>query len=512
MSRETMGRDFESFAREDEEIYGGDIDNAHAAAWLEENVPVFECSDGELEKIYNFRWWTFRKHVRTTPAGTIFTEFLPDVSWAGAYNSINAALGFHVREGRWLRHREKYVPGYLRFWLSGSGDVRGGEIWNDHDYSCWIGESIRDDCLVSGDDALAKELLDPLVRWYRNVEASQFHECGLFWSWDDRDAMEDSISGNGLRPTLNSYMCAGARQISRTAERCGRPELAREFSEKAESLRRRMDELLWDRTAGFYKVLPLESPSTPLPWARPEDVPEERNVMEEIGYIPWMFDIPDASRSVAFRYLLDERHFKAPFGPATADRSHPRYRFEFPHECLWNGPSWPFATSQTLIAAGRLLKRFPENGVFTRADWTELLRTYAGSHWRIREDGVRVPWIDENLDPDTGDWIARTILKSQGWPKEYGGYERGKDYNHSCFCDLVITGLCGVTPREDDILELRPLADGIGRWALRDLRYHGRRLDLEFDASSPVPLAVRIDGREAYRGSAEGPVTLNLIG
>ena len=76
MSRETMGRDFESFAREDEEIYGGDIDNAHADSWLEENVPVFECSDAELEKIYNFRWWTFRKHVRTTPAGTIFTETL----------------------------------------------------------------------------------------------------------------------------------------------------------------------------------------------------------------------------------------------------------------------------------------------------------------------------------------------------------------------------------------------------------------------------------------------------
>ena len=51
-----------------------------------------------------------------------------------------------------------------------------------------------------------------------------------------------------------------------------------------------------------------------------------------------------------------------------------------------------------------------------------------------------------------GDWISRTILKrwqkeknDQGeeWPINKGGKERGKDYNHSTFCDLIINGLIG---------------------------------------------------------------------
>ena len=503
-----MARDWAAFSEKDEECFGGLIPNSRAQAWLEENVPVFRCSDRGIEEIYAFRWWTFRKHLRKSPEGYFFTEFLPDVPWAGRYNTINAALGFHVREGRWLRRGAEYVRDYLRFWMTGSGELYSAR----KAYSCWIGASVWDVCDAFGDDGLAREFLEPMTAFFRRIEAEHLHESGLFWSCDDWDAMEDSISGSGLRPTLNSYMAANALAIARTAEACGREDLRREFLEKAAAVRGRMEEMLWDGKDGFYKVLPLESPSAALLWRRPEDVPEENNVMEEIGFIPWMFDLPGAERSGAFRYLLSEEHFKAPYGPRTADRAHPRYGFEFPHECLWNGPSWPFATSQTLIAAGKLLKRLPENGVFGRRDWTELLGTYAGSHWRVREDGVRVPWIDEDLDPDTGDWIARTILRSQGWPKEYGGYERGKDYNHSCFCDLVITGLCGVTPGPGDALELRPLAEGIRSWALYGLPYHGRLVDLEYDDSAPAPLAVRIDGREVYRGSAEGPVVLPLKG
>ena len=501
-AREVMLRDFEEFARQDEEINGGDIDNAHAAQWLEENVPVFSCSDRQMEQIYNFRWWTFRKHVKTCPEGYIFTEFLPDVSWAGPYNAINSTAGFHVREARWLRHRDRYVPDYLRFWLKGSGAL--------YSYSCWIGAAVRDDAEAIGDVSLAVELLEPLVVFYRKTEAEHLHESGLYWSIDDRDGMEYSISGNGLRPTLNSYMISCAEAIVWIAEKCGREDLVREFTEKAKSIREKMDQMLWDSRDGFYKTLPVESISSPLLYRRPEDVPLEHNVLEEVGYIPWMFNIPDETHSCAFRYLLSERCFKAPYGPTTADRSHPRYRFEHPHECLWNGPSWPLATSQTLVAAGRLLKRFPENGTFTKKDWTDLFSTYASCHWLTRDDGTRVPWIDENLDPDTGEWLARSILESRGWPEYLGGYERGKDYNHSEFCDLVITGICGVTPRADDVLELRPLAAGIQRYALYDLPYHGRRVDLEYDAEAEEPLTVWISGKEVYRGGASAPVHISF--
>ena len=73
-----------------------------------------------------------------------------------------------------------------------------------------------------------------------------------------------------------------------------------------------------------------------------------------------------------------------------------------------------------------------------------------------------MPWIDENLNPDTGDWISRTRLavwKNGTWDPEKGGIERGKDYNHSTFCDLVISGLFGVQPKPGSV-EIRPLLSG----------------------------------------------------
>ena len=52
------------------------IDNAHAAEFLSDNAPLFECPDSAIEKIYYYRWWTFRKHLKQTPDGFIFTEFI----------------------------------------------------------------------------------------------------------------------------------------------------------------------------------------------------------------------------------------------------------------------------------------------------------------------------------------------------------------------------------------------------------------------------------------------------
>ena len=43
------------------------IRNDQAAAWMERNVPLFECSDKDIEETYHFRWWAYRKHIWHTP-------------------------------------------------------------------------------------------------------------------------------------------------------------------------------------------------------------------------------------------------------------------------------------------------------------------------------------------------------------------------------------------------------------------------------------------------------------
>jgi len=111
------------------------------------------------------------------------------------------------------------------------------------------------------------------------------------------------------------------------------------------------------------------------------------------------------------------------------------------------------------------------------------LKIYTKSHQLKREDGEVVSWIDENLNPYTGDWISRTRLKNGTWDQGKGGKERGKDYNHSTYNDLIITGLVGLRPRADNVIEVNPLLPD-KTWdyfCLDKVRYHDRILTIIWD-------------------------------
>lgn len=473
---QTMRSYVEQFNRDDDETVVQHVSNAAAMEWMQRNVPLFECPDPVIEQTYYFRWWVYRKHLKPTPDGMIVTEFLPDVPWAGKHNAIDCAAGHHLYEGRWLAGREAFLPDYIRFWFGGGGRPRA--------YSTWLIDAVLRYCDVAGDYGIAIELLPVFVANYQAWEASNRHVSGLFWSNDDRDGMECSISGPGLRPTLNSYLYADARAIARTARLAGQSDLAERFTEKADTLRRLIHERLWDASAGFFKGIPLKSRDEPVATWDWNLIDPAHNVRELVGYVPWYFDLPDATCELAWKQLIDDQGFAAPFGPTTAERRHPRFMFEHKHECLWNGPSWPFATSQTLTAMANLLRSRSQNAV-SRADYLSLVHRYAASHYRTRADGKRVCWLDENLDPLTGEWASRRVLESMNWPTEKGGRERGKDYNHSTFCDLVISGLVGVVPGDDDTVRIDPLVppDAWSYFRLDNLLYRGRRLTVAYDAT-----------------------------
>jgi hypothetical protein len=301
-------------------------------------------------------------------------------------------------------------------------------------------------------------------------------DSGLFFTIDDRDGGEMSIGGHGFRPTLNSFMYGDAMAIAKIARLAGRSQLAQRFEAKAVEIKHLVQEHLWDEKAKFFKVLP-EKPGAPLV-----------DVRELHGYTPWYFNLPDSGsgHETAWKQLIDPHGFLAPYGPTTAEQRHPGFRVSYEgHECQWNGPSWPYATSITLTAMANLLNNYRQD-VVGKVDYFNTLKTYARSHRLKRDDGTVVPWIDENLNPHTGDWIARTRLKTRAdgsWSDRKGGKERGKDYNHSTFCDLVITGLVGLRPRDDDVVEVNPLLPQ-GTWdyfCLDRARYHGHTLTILWD-------------------------------
>lgn len=461
----------DDFNQHDNELYIQHFPNSQAWEFLRANIPLLDCPDKELEEIYYFRWWTFRKHIKQTPDGWVITEFLPKVGWAGKHNTINCPTGHHLHEGRWLAD-PKYLDDYAVFWFRKGGSVRS--------YSFWAADSIWARTLVTGDERLAKELLPDLIRNFEAWETDHRDANGLFWQVDDRDGMEVSISGGlhpkhqGYRATINSYMFGDALAIAQIAERAGQKDVAAQFRAKAAEIKRLVQDKLWDPDAKFFKVLP-----------RGEDT-KLSDVRELHGYTPWYFNLPDPDKSAAWKQVMDPQGFYAPFGPTTAEQRHPRYSVSYEgHECQWNGPSWPFATAITLTGLANLLNHCDQT-IVTKQDYLALLKIYAKSHRLKQPDGRVVPWIDENLNPATGDWISRTRLKTSKngtWDSRKGGEERGKDYNHSTFCDLVISGLIGLRPRSDDTVEVNPLVpeDSWDYFCLDRIRYHGHWLTILFD-------------------------------
>lgn len=443
------------------------IPDEQAWQWMKENLPFFSCPDKDIERTWYYRWWAFRKHIRQTPAGFILTEFIRPVKHATEFNAISCALGHHIAEGRWVRD-QRILDEYIAFWLrSGPG---GGLQRHYHQFSNWTASAIYERYLADGRRAVAAGLLDSLLLDYTTWEKDRLLPSGLFWQHDVRDGMEESISGGrkakNARPSINSYMYGNAVAIAQIARLAGRDDLVREYEAKAAALRSLVQEKLWNPERRFFESL-LETGKL-------------AGVREAIGFTPWMFNLPEAGRGyeVAWRQLMDPAGFFAPFGPTTAERRHPGFVIaESGDDCQWNGPSWPFATTITLKALANTLHSRRQTNI-EPASYFQTFQIYARSHQLTLPDGRRIAFIDENLNPFTGEWQARARKLKKGT-----FYGRGDHYNHSGFADLVITGLAGLRPREDDIVEVNPLVPpGAWKWfCLEGIPYHGRSLDILWD-------------------------------
>jgi len=418
--------------------------------WLVENIPFFECPDKHFEQIYYFRWWTFRKHLKKTPKGFVFTEFLDKVGHSGKFNTISCALGHHIYEGTWLRNK-KYIDDYARFWYLGD---KGTLQPHFHKYSNWGTWALYRRYLVNQDKQFITALLDSLIADYELWVNEKGLKNDLFWQYDVRDGMEESISGSrkvkNARPTLNSYMYAAALSISKIAFLADKRTIANEYSKKASIIKSLIQKLLWNNKASFFKV---RHPDGRL-----------ADVREEIGFIPWYFNIPESGYEQAWQQFVDPEGFAAPMGITTAERRHPQFRSHGVGTCEWDGAVWPYATSQTMVSMANLLRNYKQNYV-SREDYFHALLTYARSH-HFRGK----PYIGEYLDEINGQWLKPDS-------------DRSRYYNHSTFCDLVISGLVGLIPQEGNEVRIDPLLP-LETWdwfCLDHLRYHGCDLTIVWD-------------------------------
>lgn len=459
------------------------------ARWYLDNIPFFECSDKQIEQVYYYRWKLYKAHIRHVGDNSyVVTEFINHVPWdRDPYCTINAASMHHIYEGRWLRD-PRYMNGYIDYLYQGGG--------NNRRYSESIADAAYGRYLVNADSAFIVKQLDSMQQMYREWSDHYDSTKGLYYIPAMPDATEYTIAsidasggkdgfddGEAYRPTINSYMYGNAMAIARIAAMKGDVDLSKEYLQKAASLKTNVQHDLWNDSLNYY----TDRFKVNNEFVRYWDFIRGR---ELAGIIPWYFNLPadDQTYNAAWKHITDSAELLGKFGLRTNEPSYQYYFKQFvffggQRGSQWNGPSWPYQTSQAITAMANFLNNYDQR-IVTSSDYIKILRLYTQQHY-LPNGKIN---LVENYDPNLGGPIVY--------------YYWSNHYNHSSYNNLVITGLCGIRPSESDTLVINPLIDNsIEYFCLDDVLYHGHKLTVVFDRSGArykmgKGLSALVDGKK----------------
>ncbi len=439
------------------------------AQWYMDNIPFFECSDKQIEQVYYYRWKMYKAHIRNVGENQfVITEFINDMGWdRDPYSTINAATMHHIYEGRWLRD-SRYIDGYIDYMYHNGG--------NNRQYSESIADASYANYLVNADKEFLIAQLDSMKHqfegWYDHYDSSKH----LYYIPAMPDATEYTIAsidasggkdgfdgGDAFRPTINSYMYGNALAIARIAAMKGDEATSRLYQQRAMELRTNVLRDLWNDSLQHF----TDRHQVTNKYVRYWDFIRGR---ELAGMAPWYFNLPDEDPkyNAAWKHITDTNFLQGPFGLRTNEPSYQYYFTQFTYSfglrgSQWNGPSWPYQSSQALHSMANFLNDYKQD-VVTNSDYLKVLRLFTRQHYL--PDG-RIDLV-ENYDPDKGGPIVHFYWSNH--------------YNHSSYNDLVISGLCGIRPSAGDSLTINPLVDSsIHYFRLEDVAYHGHRLSILYD-------------------------------
>ncbi|MEO7992275.1 MAG: discoidin domain-containing protein [Chryseolinea sp.] len=458
------------------------------AQWYLDNIPFFECSDKQIEQVYYYRWKMYKAHIRNVGENQyVITEFIDHMGFDRApYCTINAASMHHIHEGRWLKDN-RYIDGYIHYLYQNGG--------NNLQYSESIADATYARYLVNADSIFVVSQLDSMKAkydgWYDHWDADK----KLYYIPAMPDATEYTIAsidasgekggfegGEAFRPTINSYMYGNAMAISHIAQMVGDVVVQKDYLQRATLLKTNVEQYLWNDSMQHF----IDRYQVDNQYVHYWDFIRGR---ELAGFAPWYFNLPsnNGKYSVAWKHLLDTTQLLGKFGFRTNEPSYPNYFKQFVFNfgkpsSQWNGPSWPYQSSQALTGMANLLNNY-EQQIASPSDYVTLLRQFALQHYL--PDG-KIDLV-ENYDPDKGGPIVFFYWSNH--------------YNHSTFNNLVISGLCGIRPSAGDTLTLNPLVDNtIQYFYLDDVMYHGHKLTVIYDRDgnkykTGKGLTVLVDGK-----------------
>jgi hypothetical protein len=462
--------------------------------WFADNVPYFDASEPGFKKMWFYRWWVVRFNMNQFDTSDLRNYSFYEGK-LGFDNVISFAVPIQLKELSYLRDPafglDQALNSYRNVASNGAVvDPPGSPYWGET-YSHWIASALAEYHRVhpipaptlkallpamAGDvrawmtaydsdgDGLSQRL-KPRVTGYDLDILSFWYFSGLRY-----DPYADLVDLE--RVDFASFVYANAVAIADLARQAGDAALAEEFSGVAARIRKAVLTEMWDeKTHFFYPQRASDDKRIP--------------VRELHGFFPFTTLLaPDEKRyTAALDKLVDENEFWSRFPPVITSLAHYRdWTWEMDGLTRNIAPHPITMGARTVIQA---IKHYPDGPVKPR-HFMELLRRYND----LVYPGVNP--FDPHWRPNAHEYFSK-------WePNQLSPRPKPSDISHdfhSAYCYLVVEGAVGLTPRDDEKIEIQPAALEWDYFLLDRLRYRGHDLTIVWD---------RPNGRAQYAGFPEG--------
>ncbi|MDE2127521.1 MAG: hypothetical protein KGJ62_13115 [Armatimonadetes bacterium] len=489
------------------------------AALFEANCAVFACSDPMVTKMYRHRWYNLLKNSMKPGLGALRYRTFAEGRWTADWyaNVISYGAGHQIRESRWLRDPD-YAWGHLQTWCK---NPRPDGIFPSHitphgqqggQYTDWIASTAWDVYQVHADRERLASVADPVAAnaegWRRvyGWDNSPLLVVDSHW-WTGMEWQPSFFSFAGYhtnkpgdethlrRVDLTAYNFGNAGAAARIYRELGRAAEAARLQRLADSTQAALLRHCWNPATNWFHSLRY-SDLKPSP------------AKEIIGIYPFYFNLPPPGKGyeTLWNTALSADYFWTHWPLASASRDCPAYsQTGWPNRlgpggsgCMWNGPTWPHANSLVMSAMINTLRSYPACALQPR-HLLELFVSFTRAQFR---DQDRVyPWTGEYYNGDTGAWKTEQ-----------------RDYNHSTWIDPLITGLIGIVPRSDDVLEVDSLLPR-GAWShylLDGQHLRGHSVTIAWDGRGGVyapnfkGFGIWIDGHKRWHSARPARVKINM--
>ncbi len=418
------------------------LENEQAVnGWFAENVPVLECENQDILKIYYYRWFVVYRNIfepsQWIEGHPISGKCIYESSYGGWFGTvIGLPIALQVGDAGWLRN-SAVVKNQLKNWSNKTVAFQQYiqftplAAWRYYMLSRdqeWLSEVYQG--FADYGKRLLKNSMPPITigSWNTGAEYQpdfyQYTKEPWDFRYDEEGAREGFPKKALHRVDTVGFIILSLRGCINMAKELGESSDAECFSNAEKKLTRYLLENMWDSEKGFFYSVD----------------PEVQKRCDEAacydGFVPFIDLVAGEQYFGAFEKLWDEKWFWSEYGATTAARNCPMFWYDNciagptacsvkkPHEygCSWNGPVWPFANSLIALGFGEAATKRKD----LQEHWLKFFQAYTELHFMYGDRSM--PIICEHYRPDDG-----------------ASFSQFTEYFHSSWIDLFMRFYAGIS-------------------------------------------------------------------